>query len=85
MRTPSLFLMQLPISSPQLVSGSLATTRFGMTQSSVSRGGGRGPLVFEPRLIGGLKTTVIKRVACGDMFTACLTGEHLITHNFNNT
>ena len=45
-----------------------------MTQSRGPRGAGRGPLVFEPRLIGGLKTTVIKKVACGDMFTACLTG-----------
>ncbi|XP_064385824.1 serine/threonine-protein kinase Nek8-like [Halichondria panicea] len=62
----------------ELVSGSLATTRFSMTQSRGPRGAGRGPLVFEPRLIGGLKTTVIKKVACGDMFTACLTDKGIL-------
>ncbi len=67
------FVLPLVFSS-QLVSGSLATTKFSMTQSRGPRGAGRGPLVLEPRLIGGLKTTVIKKVACGDMFTACLTG-----------
>ena len=43
-----------------------------MTQSKGPRGAGCGPLVFQPRLIGEPKTTVIKKVACGDMFTACL-------------
>ncbi len=38
------------------------------------RGKKREPIQFEPVLIGGLKTTTIKKVACGDMFTACLTG-----------
>ena len=56
----------------QLVSDSLATTRFSMTQSRGPRGAGFGPLIFEPQLIGEPKTTVIKKVACGDMFTACL-------------
>ena len=40
------------------------------------KGGGRGKkrdmLQLEPMLLSGLKT--IKKVACGDMFTACLTG-----------
>ena len=45
------------------------------------KGGGgrprkRDPLQFEPVLIGGLKTTSIKKVACGDMFNACLTGKN---------
>ena len=33
------------------------------------------PLVFEPELISGLNSMSIKKVACGDMFAACLTGK----------
>ena len=46
-----------------------------MMQTKGPKGKKREPLLFEPRLVGGLKTTVIKKVACGDMFTACLTGK----------
>lgn len=58
--------------SVQESAGSLGTTR--MTMSAASRVKRRDPLEFEPLLIGGLKTTCIRKVACGDMFTACLTG-----------
>lgn len=45
------------------------------TAAAGGRGRKKEPLQFEPILIGGLKTTAIKKVACGDMFTACLTGK----------
>ena len=35
-----------------------------------------------PRVIGGLKTTVIRKVACGDMFTACLTGVYVCMYMY---
>ena len=50
----------------------MATTH--MTTMNVG-GKRREPLVFEPQLVGGLKSMAIRKVACGDMFTACLTGK----------
>ena len=41
------------------------------------------PLVFEPELVGGLNSMSIKKVACGDMFTACLTGKKRESVKFN--
>ena len=58
----------------QLSSGSMATATTQMTTMNM-RGRRREPLVFEPELIGGLNSMSIRKVACGDMFTACLTGE----------
>ena len=40
-----------------------------------SGGLGREAVSFAPQLIGGLDSVVIKKVACGDTFTACLTGD----------
>ena len=62
------------LNSFQLSSGSMATATTHMTTMNVG-GKRKEPLVFEPELIGGLKSMSIKKVACGDMFTACLTGE----------
>ena len=59
----------------QVSAGSLGTTRFTMNPSAGRRVKKLEPLKLEPRLIGGLNTTLIKKVACGDMFTACLTGK----------
>ena len=56
----------------QISAGSLATTQFTTTFKSGGRGRKRESLQLEPLLVSGLKT--IKKVACGDMFTACLTG-----------
>ena len=66
----------------QLSSGSMATATTHMTAMNVG-GRRKEPLVFEPELIGGLKSMSIRKVACGDMFTACLTGklENMI-HNY---
>ena len=58
----------------------MATTH--MTAMNVG-GRRKEPLVFEPELIGGLKSMSIRKVACGDMFTACLTGK-LSTYYTNN-
>ena len=58
----------------QLSSGSMATATTHMTAMNVG-GRRKEPLVFEPELIGGLKSMSIRKVACGDMFTACLTGK----------
>ena len=58
----------------QLSSGSMATATTHMTAMNVG-GRRKEPLVFEPELIGGLKSMSIMKVACGDMFTACLTGK----------
>ncbi len=57
----------------------LTTTRYTTTVGGGTRGGARTgikkePLLLESVLIGGLKTTTIKKVSCGEMFTACLTG-----------
>ena len=64
----------------QLSSGSMATATTHMTAMNVG-GRRKEPLVFEPELVGGLKSLAIKKVACGDMFTACLTGKLNIQTN----
>ena len=53
----------------------MATATTHMTTMNVG-GRRREPLVFEPQLVDGLNTMSIRKVACGDMFTACLTGKH---------
>ena len=51
----------------------MATATTHMTAMNVG-GRRKEPLVFEPELIGGLNSMSIRKVACGDMFTACLSG-----------
>ena len=56
----------------------MATATTHMTTMNVG-GKRREPLVFEPQLVSGLKSMAIRKVACGDMFTACLTGKECMS------
>lgn len=58
----------------ELSASSLATT--GLTISSHTKA--KEPILFQPRLIEGQSSVVIKKVACGDLFTACLTDKGIL-------
>ena len=55
----------------QSSSGSLGTTRLTMTQMAGVKK--KDPAVFIPRIVGAGGSVLIKKVACGDAFTAVLT------------
>ena len=65
----------LPISSffqcAQSSSGPLGTTRLTMTQTAGVRK--KEPAAFIPRIVGAGGSVLIKKVACGDAFSAVLT------------
>ena len=55
----------------QSSSGPLGTTRLTMTQTAGVRK--KEPAVFIPRIVGAGGSVPIKKVACGDAFSAVLT------------
>jgi len=59
----------------QQLSGSLGTTRLTMQKAGAQK---REPAVFVPRLVGVGISAVVKKVACGDMYTAFLTSTGIL-------
>jgi NIMA (never in mitosis gene a)-related kinase len=58
----------------ELESGSLNTV--GLTLAS--RAKAKDPIIFQPHLVEGLSNIDIKKISCGDLFTACLTDNGIL-------
>ena len=52
-------------------------TTVGTECSNLPGAVGRSTPMFVPRYLDGQQAVTIKLVSCGDLFTACLTGEYL--------